>query len=300
MNFKDSDILLVKLSKLTADDISNDEKALEDKYVFAMMQNIEAFKEQLRSIRKKHSKTQVDVAKYLGITQAAYSGVESGSIIPRIDFIKKLSDFYGEDPSVFLDTVDFGYKGTTERIPVVFRGEIESLSFGDFCLKIQDLKRRACSPFNPDDIDVPLDEYIPDSKLYIESPTSTGIDYFFCVPDDAMEPTVLKGSFAACNFSSIKDLSLEDKLRITNNRIVLLSINNGPVMLRRVLFDGAIVTLTDSNHRYPSRSFPIKNNELIIKSVNDKIVGNSSSSDSVITADAITMYGIAKKVIVDI
>ena len=71
-------------------------------------------------------------------------------------------------------------------------------------------------------------------------------------------------------------------------------------MLRRVLFDGAIVTLTDSNHRYPSRSFPIKNNELIIKSVNDKIVGNSSSSDSVITADAITMYGIAKKVIVDI
>ncbi|SFK61508.1 helix-turn-helix domain-containing protein [Succinivibrio dextrinosolvens] len=292
MNFKDSELLLSKLSKLSPDNLRDDEQLLEDRYLFFMQKNLDAFKEQLRSIRKKHSKTQVEVAKYLGITQAAYSGVESGSIIPRIDFIKKLSDYYEEDPSVFLDFDKLDISGITESVPLFAYYDIESLSFEEFYSKLQELRNSARAGRK---IIIDDPNHIPD--IYFEVAASECIDFFYHVADDVMEPLVPKDSYVAFDIRSIKDVSLEEKLRITNNKIVLLSINNGPVMLRRVFFDGSIVTITDSNHRYPSRSFPIRNNEVIIKSVTDRISGDSSSNDSVITAEAITMYGIAKKVI---
>jgi putative transcriptional regulator len=41
-------------------------------------------------------KTQLEIAKKLGISVKAYSAIETGKRFPRIETLKKLSDLYGK------------------------------------------------------------------------------------------------------------------------------------------------------------------------------------------------------------
>ena len=51
-------------------------------------------KDQLQKIRKKHNKTQQEIADILGITQSAYAYYETGRNEPDIETLKKLADYY--------------------------------------------------------------------------------------------------------------------------------------------------------------------------------------------------------------
>ena len=138
------------------------------------------------------------------------------------------------------------------------------------------------------------------SVRFRNSPVSSGIDYYFEVPDESMSGTLIKGSIVSVNLSSLRGLSQKQILSLANNKIALLSIDNGPVMLRRVFFEGDLVTLVASNPNLASRAFPLEKNDGIIRSISDKINFFSSRSDSIITANAITVLGIAKEMIVEL
>ena len=49
----------------------------------------------MRSLRKEAHKTQLQLADYLHISQATYSGYESGKLNVSIEVLLKLCDYYG-------------------------------------------------------------------------------------------------------------------------------------------------------------------------------------------------------------
>lgn len=72
-------------------------------------------------------------------------------------------------------------------------------------------------------------------------------------------------------------------------------------MLRRVFFEGDLVTLTVPNPNYASRSFPLDINEGVISSITDKgRFSPSNDNKAIILAKSITLLGIAKEMIVDL
>ena len=125
--------------------------------------------------------------------------------------------------------------------------------------------------------------------------------FFYVVTDDSMEPTVVKGSLVSVSHAVFMGGTDEQKFSRANNKVVLLSIKDCPVMLRHVFFEGDLVTLTAANPNYASRSFPLDINEGVISSITDK--GRFSSSNdnkSIILVKSITLLGIAKEMIVEL
>lgn len=57
----------------------------------------------LKQIREKSGYRQLDMAKYLGVTQVTYHRYESGEREPSIEQLKKLSDFFGVSIDCILD-----------------------------------------------------------------------------------------------------------------------------------------------------------------------------------------------------
>lgn len=134
-----------------------------------------------------------------------------------------------------------------------------------------------------------------------KDPSSSAVDFFYVVPDDSMEPTVVKGSLVSVSHAVFMGGTDEQKFSRANNKVVLLSIKDCPVMLRRVFFEGDLVTLTAANPNYASRSFPLDINEGVISSITDK--GRFSSyneNKSIILVKSITLLGIAKEMIVEL
>ena len=65
------------------------------------MQSNKEFGERLKTLRKEHGKTQLDVAQRLGITPQAVSKWESGGSLPDCFNLQSLSELYG----ISLDTL---------------------------------------------------------------------------------------------------------------------------------------------------------------------------------------------------
>lgn len=302
MNFKDSEILVAKLSKLCPGVPVDEEQAIESAFFCSIRDNMDAFKAQLRSLRKKHSKTQVDIAKYLGITQAAYSGWESGSVIPKASALKELAEYYDEDPSVFLNLITDDELEYTDSVPVLVKEDLDNCSYGQLCEKlfqIKSSKNMGDRKQDPAYQDNSAPSFIS-SVRFRNCPASSGIDYYFEIPDDSMYGTLIKGSLISVNLSSLRGLSNKQLFSLANNKVALLSIDNGPVMLRRVFFEGDLVTLVASNPNLASRAFPLEKNNGVLSSISDKINFFSSRGGSIITADSITVLGIAKEMIVEL
>ena len=302
MNFKDSEILVAKLSKLCPGVPLDEEQSIESAFFCSIRDNMGAFKDQLRSLRKKHSKTQVEIAKYLGVTQAAYSGWESGSVIPKASSLKELAEFYDEDPAVFLDLITQEELEYTDSVPILLKEDLDYCSFGQLCEKLFQIKssKKSTKEKRETEHKDNSSSSAVSAVRFRNSPTSSGIDYFYEVPDDAMAGTISKGSILSVNISSLRGLSNKQLFSLANNKVVLLSIDNGPVMLRRVVFEGDLVTLVASNPNLASRAFPLEKNNGVLSSISDKINFFSSRADSIITADSITVLGIAKEMIVDL
>ena len=50
--------------------------------------------ERLRTLRRKHNKTQQEIADYLHISQSAYAFYETATKEPKIDTLKRLAELY--------------------------------------------------------------------------------------------------------------------------------------------------------------------------------------------------------------
>ena len=167
MNFKDSEILVAKLSKLCPGVPVDEEQCLESAFFYSIRDKMGPFKDQLRSLRKKHSKTQVEIANYLGITQAAYSGWESGSVIPKASALKELAEYYDEDPSVFFTRSAaepilglYDLSAVTLPVPGDYRNSFQlagALHFAQLFLRIY-RQRRSRDPF--------LNQILPHLSVY--------------------------------------------------------------------------------------------------------------------------------------
>lgn len=303
MNFKDSELLVSKLLKVRPNANFDDEEDLEAAFFICIRDNTDEFKEQLRAVRKQHSKTQAEIAKFLGVTQAAYSGWESGSSFPKASSIKELAEYYDEDPSIFLSFINENDLEHTESVPVLVKEDLDYCSPALLNIKLHNIKKY----FNKSEAEIGHtihNKFLkPDfaTGQFKKVPSSSAVDFFYVVPDDSMEPTVVKGSLVSVSHAVFMGHTDEQKFSRANNKVVLLSINEGPVMLRRVFFEGDLVTLTAANPNYASRSFPLDINEGVISSITDK--GRFSSSNdnkSIILAKSITLLGIAKEMIVDL
>lgn len=65
------------------------------------------FNKRLKTLRKEKRRTQEDVAKFLDIKRATYSGYERGVIMPPYDKIKKLADYFGVSVEYLMKTNNF-------------------------------------------------------------------------------------------------------------------------------------------------------------------------------------------------
>ncbi|USK56354.1 helix-turn-helix transcriptional regulator [Cytobacillus solani] len=90
-------------------------------------------KEQLVKLRKKHKKTQEDIAKILGITRPAYTAYESGNRQPDYDSLIKLAQYY----DVSLDHLLTGKEKVENKNENLFFFDMEGLTAEE----IEDIKR---------------------------------------------------------------------------------------------------------------------------------------------------------------
>lgn len=72
--------------------------------------------ENIRNLRKKHDKIQIELAMYLNVRQTTYSKYELGKIQIPIDILMKLADFYDVslDYLVGRSTNDCSFKEHTQ------------------------------------------------------------------------------------------------------------------------------------------------------------------------------------------
>ena len=72
--------------------------------------------ENIRNLRKKHDKLQIELAMYLNVRQTTYSKYELGKIQLPVDILLKLADFYDVsiDYLVGRSTNDSSFKKRTE------------------------------------------------------------------------------------------------------------------------------------------------------------------------------------------
>ena len=72
-------------------------------YPFRYILHYEKKPMSLKQIRKKSGYKQLDIAKFLGVTQVTYHRYESGEREPSIEQLKKLSAFFGVSIDCILD-----------------------------------------------------------------------------------------------------------------------------------------------------------------------------------------------------
>lgn len=95
-----------------------------------------------------------------------------------------------------------------------------------------------------------------------------------------------------CNYRNLNKLSLKEKLEQLNGRVCVVGVGNSHGFVRELRFDGTILTLHAWNDKVPDRIFPVKGN--IIESIASKVnLFSSSSSNNVILAKDVQIYGVA-------
>lgn len=65
------------------------------------------FSLRIQSLRRDKGESQQEVADYLGVQRATYSGYERGIIVPPYEKIKKLADYYGVTVSYLMGETNF-------------------------------------------------------------------------------------------------------------------------------------------------------------------------------------------------
>ncbi len=86
----------------------------------------------LKELRKKHNKTQLEVAEFLGISRQAYSRYESSSREPDMETLSNIALFYKVSPQVFyIDDMDKHLDPDMDIVEMVARYQLKSTIYQD-------------------------------------------------------------------------------------------------------------------------------------------------------------------------
>lgn len=275
MKFSDSD-LLKNVLKTYYPNLEDNEAALEIAYSNVMLGFPETFSKKLKEVRVSKNLNQKEIAKMLGVTQSSYSGWETAAHTPKIENIKQLADVLSVDPSLFI-SVNAKDTCLDRKLPIIdpsFFSNYTSENFPEF---VKNAEKNGVRSFTL-------------------VPTEFNIDFAFDLRENYMEESgnhfIPAYSLVMCNYRNLNKLSLKEKLEQLNGRVCVVGVGNSHGFVRELRFDGTILTLHAWNDKVPDRIFPVKGN--IIESIASKVnLFSSSSSNNVILAKDVQIYGVA-------
>lgn len=179
----------------------------------------------LKEARKAKRLTQVEVAKYIGITQGGYSGWESGTTNIDSESLSKLADLFGVSADYLIGNTDSTGKPSAIRIPVL--GSV------------------------PAGIPIEAIEDILDWEEIPAAMTSGDREYFALqVQGDSMWPEILPGDVVI----------VERKPCCNSGDICVVYVNGSDATLKTVKLDeeARTMTIVPKNPNYAPRTFSDK------------------------------------------
>ncbi|SKA66196.1 DNA-binding transcriptional regulator, XRE-family HTH domain [Succinivibrio dextrinosolvens DSM 3072] len=222
MNFNESIFLCDYLKTYFPDlSVDDDESLFEEAYLWALKLNHKHFRKKLKEYRENCGYSQTSISKALNVTQATYSSWETGKHIPKVEFIKKLTDLLNlQDPVQFIVSAinkPFGSKSVPVLPPNFFVG------------------------LKPEIINTELEKYLSETSC-IETfriLESEKYDFAFKVTDTLMEGTqkkITKDSYLLCSFCSPQGLTKYQLLKFVSGMVAIVSCKGNSAIIREVQF----------------------------------------------------------------
>lgn len=178
----------------------------------------------IKNIRKQKRLTQKQLADIAGVTDKAVSMWEQDRRDPRMGAIQRIADYFGISKSDIIEEPPISYDNNAQpNIPIVERVSAN----GEF-------------------------SFAADTKgydiSYINLLHPTNCIYFW-VGDDSMAPTIAKGDL----------LHIIMESAASSGELVLVSINGGDGVIRRVILEDDGLSLVSDNPYFPKITFNDKN-----------------------------------------
>lgn len=240
MKFTESHLLLTKLREFFPL-LDNDEIELSKAYFKVITFYNEEFCKNLKKVRLEKMFNQKDIVRILKVTPTSYSAWETGLHLPKIEYIKAISEILQVDPSVFI-TFEHKSVSTVSTVPILDKSFFAHSSFPDIQSIVNNPKENGIRSFHP---------------------VCTGADIDFCF--DAGNCSAMNGRdgisprfLVACKASHLKGKSKEEIFNSVNGSVCVVSVNGGEGLLRQVFFDGTVLKITSIDNTAEARIFPVK------------------------------------------
>ena len=247
MNFSESNLLYKKL-KLFFPHLKGTEEDLCKGYIKVITFYSEAFCKKLKKTRLEKGFSQKDLIKRLSITPASYSAWENGNHVPKAEYIKAICEILEIDPSELISFDENNdFSSSSRKIPI-----IDCTFFHD--KKLKDMVSLV-NNFSEN-------EYLSNRFEYVA--IENDADFLFDLVSDDMKSNlggIPAYSLISCSFAKSNDLSDPSFLKIVNGKIVVVSVCNGPGLIRQVLCDGQYLILRAWNEKVQDKRVSIIENK---------------------------------------
>lgn len=234
MKFIESKLLLSKLREFFPL-LENKEDELSKAYYKVITFYSEEFCKNLKKIRLEKQFSQKEIVKILNITPTSYSAWETGSHLPKIDFIKSISDILGVDPSVFITFDKNSIISSSKKVPIIDQSYFRNSDFNSFEKLVREFSK---------------DVYL--ASRYETVAVENRIDFLFDLVSDDMKSLnggIQPYSLISCSLVQFETKKKEDLIKIVDGKVVVLSLCKGPGILRQVLCDGQYMILRAWNEK---------------------------------------------------
>lgn len=257
------------------------EKDLEDAFENFLKGFPDLVRANIKKLRERSNISQRELAKKLNITQSSYSGWETGAHTPKVDNLIQMAELLEFDPYEFIGDYPFKNKSTYGiSVPIFDTEFFLNKRFNKF----SDVVYKA-DPTNASEFGVkgfrPSTAATRDSFVfYNKSEDMLGVRNF--IPANCM---------VYCNYAKIQGKSRLEKMAIANEKVALVSVNQGAPILRQVIFDSNTLTLRAWNDKVGDLVFPVTN--MMANAYSSQRNTMVTDRGDIILADEVELYGIA-------
>lgn len=262
-------------------DVPAYEKDLEDAFENFLKGFPDLVRANIKKLRERSNISQRELAKKLNITQSSYSGWETGAHTPKVDNLIQMAELLEFDPYEFIGDYPFKNKSTYGiSVPIFDTEFFLNKRFNKF----SDVVYKA-DPTNASEFGVkgfrPSTAATRDSFVfYNKSEDMLGVRNF--IPANCM---------VYCNYAKIQGKSRLEKMAIANEKVALVSVNQGAPILRQVIFDSNTLTLRAWNDKVGDLVFPVNN--MMANAYSSQRNTMVTDRGDIILADEVELYGIA-------
>lgn len=282
MKLSDSGKLREILKKYNPD-LKDTEESFIETYEKVMKGFPDVLRKKIRDARVAKNIGQVELSKLLNTTQSTYSSWERGAHIPKIENIIQLAEILNVDPSEFIELNPMGEHDRRE-LPILDKSWFSERNLDDFLSLIHSPKKFGVRSFR---------------LVHTEAQEEFAFDVGFNTDMKNNEDGIRPHSLVTVTSTPLKGKTKEEILKIANGHVCVVSINNGPGLLREVYFDGSIVRFKAWNKDVESRVFPVLPNSLAsVVNFAGELIFNKDSV--VLSLDNIEIFGIALECIQDL